>query len=168
MSGTSWQTYRNIWGSLRSARWSGRAWHLAPPGECGASHRGRSHRPCQPSNGTLAAAPPEDWWSRTPGGRCCCTHLTEESSHRAASRWPLRCCPVLVLAVETKVLKDKTSTRTCNGSSIPAVRWRRVKLAGVALAHILLFVIVPLVGFRVRVRVQVKGRGGQLGSTLTS
>lgn len=83
----------------------------------------------------------------------------------------MRCCLVLVLTVENKVmLKDKTSTRTCNGFSIPAVRWHRVKLAEFALAHILLFVIVPLVGFRVRVwvRVQLKGRGGQLGSTLTN
>lgn len=61
-----------------------------------------------------------------------------------------------------------TSTRTRNGFSIPAVRWRRIKLADLALAHILLFLTVTLVGFRVRVRVQVKGRGGQLGSTLTS
>lgn len=68
------------------------------------------------------------------------------------------------------MLKDETSTRTCNGFSIPAVRRRRVKLAEIALAHILLFVTAPLVGFRVRVwvRVQVKGRGGQLGSTFTS
>lgn len=69
------QTYRSIWGSLRSVPWSGRTWRLAPRGECAASHRGRSHKLCQPAIGTPAAAPPEDLWSQTLAGQCCCTHL---------------------------------------------------------------------------------------------
>lgn len=69
------QTYRSIWESPRSARWSGRALCPARRGECAASHRGRSRRRCQPAAGTLAAAPLEDWWSQTQAGQCCCTHL---------------------------------------------------------------------------------------------
>lgn len=68
-------TYRSIWVSLRSARWSGRTWCPVQRGECAASHRGRSRRPCQPATGTPAAAPLEGWWSRTLAGQCCCTHL---------------------------------------------------------------------------------------------
>lgn len=71
----------------------------------------------------------------------------------------------LTVAVETEA-KDQTST--CDGLGVPAVGRRRVELAELALAHILLFGDAPLVGLGVRVRVQVKGRGGQLGSPLTS
>lgn len=63
---------------------------------------------------------------------------------------------------------ETKATCTCDGFSVPAVRRRRVQLAELALAHILLFADAPLVGLGVRVRVQVKGRGGQLGSPLTS
>lgn len=86
----------------------------------------------------------------------------EESVHSAAERGPLQRCPAVAIAMGTK------ATCTCDGFSIPAVRRRRVRLAELALAHILLFADAPLVGLGVRVRVQVKGRGGQLGSPLTS
>lgn len=69
------RTYRSIWGSRRSAPWSGQAWCPAPPGACAASHRGHSRRPCRPGGGTPAAAPPGGWWSRTLAGQCCCIHL---------------------------------------------------------------------------------------------
>lgn len=68
-------------------------------------------------------------------------------------------------------------TRTCDGLGVPAVGRRRrvwVKLAALALAHILLLLGALLVGLGVRVRVQVwgrgqgGGRGGQLGSPLTA
>lgn len=85
---TLWdQTYRSIWESLQSARWSGRAWCPAQPAECAASHRGRSRRPCQPATGTQATAPPEDWWSRTPAGRCCCTHLNITERTGEGAEW---------------------------------------------------------------------------------
>lgn len=102
-------------------------------------------------------------------GRSVLLHTSDRGERRAVPQRPGgdlgRAGPVL--AVETKVMfKAETSARTCDGFGIPAVRRRRVEPAEVALAHILLFGIGPLLG--VRVRVQVKGRGGQLGSTFTS
>lgn len=58
---------------------------------------------------------------------------------------------------------------TCDGLGVPAVGCCQVcgKLAALALAHILFLVREVLVRLRVRVGIQVWGRGGQLGSPLT-
>lgn len=60
-------------------------------------------------------------------------------------------------------------TRTCDGLGVPAFGRCRVcvKLAGLALAHILLLVGEPLVGLGLGVWVRVWGLGGQLDSPLT-
>lgn len=59
------------------------------------------------------------------------------------------------------IIIPKQLSRTSDGLGVPAVRRRQVcvKLLGLALAHILLFIYVTLVRLGVWVRVQVWGRG---------